>query len=85
VSELVERFRAAAETSRQLSRKPDNDTLLALYALYKQATSGDAAGPAPGPFDFVGRAKFDAWTELKGVSAEDAMRRYADLVDRLAT
>jgi acyl-CoA-binding protein len=84
VTERMERFQAATEASKRFATRPDNDTLLALYALYKQATSGDATGPGPGPFDFVGRAKFDAWTRLKGVSADDAMRQYAELVDELS-
>jgi acyl-CoA-binding protein len=57
--------------------------VLKLYALYKQATKGDATGEQPGGFDFVARAKFDAWSEVKGTSAEDAMRQYIDLVASL--
>jgi acyl-CoA-binding protein len=78
-----ERFQAAVEASKQLPRRPDNDTLLQLYALYKQATLGDNADPLPGIFDLVGRAKYDAWASVKGLSRETAMERYATLVEQL--
>jgi len=63
-----------------LSSRPDDDTMLKLYALYKQATKGDVAGDPPGAFDFVARAKYDAWSEMKGTSIQDAMQQYIDLV-----
>jgi len=83
MSDLQREFEAAAEASKRLPSRPDNDTLLELYALYKQATSGDASGSRPGGFDFVGAAKYDAWTRLKGTTAEAAMREYIALVNRL--
>jgi acyl-CoA-binding protein len=83
MSDLQREFEEAAEASKQLPSRPDNDTLLELYALYKQATSGDASGNRPGGFDFVGAAKYDAWTRLKGTTAEAAMREYIALVNRL--
>ncbi len=83
MSDLQSAFARAAQEAQSLSKKPSNETLLSLYALYKQATSGDAGGKRPGGFDFVGRAKYDAWAELQGVSQEDAMQRYIDLVQRL--
>jgi len=83
MSDLQREFEAAAEASKRLPSRPDNDTLLELYALYKQATSGDASGNRPGGFDFVGAAKYDAWTRLKGTTAEAAMREYIALVNRL--
>jgi len=83
MSDLQREFEGAAEASKQLPSRPDNDTLLELYALYKQATSGDASGNRPGGFDFVGAAKYDAWTRLKGTTAEAAMREYIALVNRL--
>ena len=58
--------------------------MLKLYALYKQATKGDVAGEPPGGFDFVARAKFDAWSAVKGTSANDAMQQYVDLVASMA-
>jgi acyl-CoA-binding protein len=69
-------FEQAAIDVKALSSKPSDDDLLQLYGLYKQATEGDASGPKPGFFDLVGRAKFEAWEELSGTSAEDAMSRY---------
>ncbi len=80
---LEEQFRSASERVKALGDQ-SNETLLELYALYKQATAGDASGTRPGMFDPVGRAKFDAWSEKKGMSPEEAMRAYVDLVDRLA-
>lgn len=81
--DLHTRFEAAAQAVQNLSRRPDNDTLLQLYALYKQATSGDASGKRPSMFDPVGRAKHDAWAQRKGMDAQTAMRAYIDLVDSL--
>ncbi len=83
MSDLRAQFTQAQQDANNLTRRPDNDTLLKLYALYKQATSGDAAGERPGAFDFVRRAKFDAWSAVKGTSAEDAMQQYVDLVASL--
>jgi acyl-CoA-binding protein len=83
MSDLAARFQAAAEASKTLPKKPDNDTLLKLYALFKQATAGDVTGPQPGPFDFVGRAKYDAWAAIRGTARDEAMRAYVALVDRL--
>jgi diazepam-binding inhibitor (GABA receptor modulator, acyl-CoA-binding protein) len=81
--ELKDRFEAAAAASKRLDRRPDNETLLRLYALYKQATSGDVTGSRPGMFDMVGAAKHDAWAGLKGVSRDEAMQAYVDLVNEL--
>lgn len=83
MSELKERFEAAAAASKSLSKRPDDDTLLKIYALYKQATEGDVQGDRPGLLDFVGGAKFDAWSKLEGLSEDDAMTQYADLIDSL--
>ncbi len=80
MSGLQARFEQAQQDVNGLGQRPDNDTLLRLYALYKQATQGDAAGDRPSGFDFVRRAKFDAWSAVKGTSAEDAMQQYIDLV-----
>ncbi len=67
-----------------MSAKPDNETLLQLYSLYKQGTVGDNNGEAPSnPFDFVAKAKHMAWEELKGTSKEAAMQQYIDLVNKL--
>jgi len=76
-------FDAAASVSKTLRKAPDNDTLLALYSLYKQATVGDVSGERPGALDMVNRAKFDAWSGRKGTSREDAMKAYVELVAKL--
>ncbi|MGF2734390.1 acyl-CoA-binding protein [Marinobacter sp. DUT-1] len=63
--------------------KPSNEMKLEFYALYKQATEGDVSGNRPGMMDFVGRAKYDAWDKLKGMSKEDAMQQYVDKLETL--
>ncbi len=83
MSELDERFAAAADASKTLPERPDNDTLLKLYALFKQGTVGDVQGKKPGFTDPVGKAKYQAWEQLKGMSGDDAKTAYADLVDSL--
>jgi len=83
MADLKGEFEAAAASSKNLPAKPDNDTLLKLYSLYKQATVGDVQGNRPGFSDFVGRAKFDAWTSIKGTTTDDAMQQYVDLVHSL--
>ena len=83
MSDLQDRFVQAQEDVNGLAERPDNNTLLKLNALFKQATQGDAAGERPGGFDFVRAAKFDAWSEIKGTSAGDAMQQYIDLVASL--
>ena len=81
--DLKSKFEAAAAAAKQTKMKPDNATLLKLYAHYKQATEGDVAGDRPGGFDFVGGAKYDAWAKLKGTSKDDAMAGYIKQVDKL--
>ena len=83
--ELKENFDKAVIESKQISSRPDNETLLQLYSLYKQATDGDIHSDPPGMFDFVAKAKYDAWTKLKGTSADDAMHQYIAVVDGLKT
>jgi len=82
-SQLETAFENAVVVSKSLRKPPDNDTLLALYALYKQVGSGDVTGDRPGALDMIGRAKYDAWTKRRGVSQQDAMKEYVELVDRL--
>mgnify|MGYP006204922645 FL=1 len=84
MSDLKTRFEAAVANSKNLSERPDNATLLKIYALYKQATAGDNADKKPGFGDMVGRAKWDAWNGLKGTSADDAMQQYIDLIEGLS-
>lgn len=76
-------FEKAQADVKTLKEKPDNNTLLELYALYKQGTEGDASGRRPGIMDPVGRAKFDAWAGKKGTSNDDAMAGYVALVKKL--
>ena len=83
MANLKAAFEAAVAGSKQLPEKPDNMTLLKIYSLYKQATEGDVEGKRPGFTDMVGRAKFDAWAELKGKSTDDAMQEYVDLIESL--
>ncbi len=85
MSDLADQFAAAADASKQLPERPDNETLLKLYALFKQGTLGDATGDRPGMMDFVGRAKHDAWAEASGMDQEDAKQAYIDLVETLKT
>jgi acyl-CoA-binding protein len=80
MADLKAQFEQAAKDIKDLSERPDNDTLLRLYALYKQGAEGDVSGPKPGFFDFVGTAKYEAWAKLKGTGQEDAMKKYVDLV-----
>ena len=84
MSDLKTRFEAAVANSKNLSERPDNATLLKIYALYKQASSGDNADKKPGFGDMVGRAKWDAWNGLKGTTADAAMQQYIDLIESLS-
>jgi len=83
MSDLKAQFEKAVAESKQLAERPDNTTLLRMYALYKQATTGDVEGKRPGFSDMVGRAKWDAWNEMKGTSAEAAMKNYIELIGEL--
>ena len=83
MSDLADRFAAAAEASKQLPEKPDNADLLKLDALYKQGNAGDVTGDRPGMMDFVGRAKYDAWADIAGMGQDEAMQEYIDLVESL--
>jgi len=81
---LTERFEEAVAKSKTLTTRPDNQTLLKIYALYKQGTQGDVQGDKPGFVDMVGRAKYEAWESQQGKSQDDAMNEYIALIDRLA-
>jgi acyl-CoA-binding protein len=83
MSDLHNSFEKAAKDIQSLAERPDNDTLLRLYALYKQGAEGDVSGDKPGFFDFVGTAKYEAWAKLKGTAQEDAKKKYVDLVKKL--
>jgi acyl-CoA-binding protein len=81
--DLKRQFEQATKDVQSLPERPENDTLLRLYALYKQGAEGDVSGPKPGFFDFVGTAKYEAWAKLKGTDQDEAMQKYVDLVKKL--
>ncbi len=81
---LKEQLEQAVAESKNLPERPGNDTLLQLYSLYKQGTTGDVnTDPPSNPFDFVGKAKYEAWASLKGKSSTEAMTEYIELVKKL--
>ena len=84
MSDLNAAFEAAVANSKNLSERPDNATLLKIYALYKQGTVGDNTEKKPGFSDMVGRAKWDAWNNLKGTAPDDAKQQYIDLIESLS-
>lgn len=84
MADLQAAFDSAVANSKSLSERPDNATLLKLYALYKQATAGDVTEKKPGFSDMIGRAKWDAWNALKGIGKDDAMQQYVDLIESLS-
>ena len=84
MADLNATFEAAVANSKNLSERPDNATLLKIYALYKQATAGDNTEKKPSFSDMVGRAKWDAWEKLKGTSAYEAKQQYVDLITSLS-
>lgn len=83
MSDLQARFDTAVAESKNLPERPDNLTLLRIYALYKQATEGDVTGARPGAMDFVARAKYDAWEMLKGKSKDEVQQAYVEMVEGL--
>ena len=83
MSDIENLFEAATAAAKNLDERPDNDTLLQLYALYKQGSEGDVSGDKPGFFDFGGVAKYEAWEKFQGVDQDDAKQQYIDLVKSL--
>ena len=81
--ELQQQFESAVARSKELTKRPSNEELLNLYALFKQASEGDVSGDRPGGFDFKAIAKYDSWSNMKGMSREEAKKAYVDLVDSL--
>ena len=81
--DLRAKLEAAAAAAKKTKKKPDNATLLKLYSYYKQSTDGDVKGERPGGFDFVGAAKYDAWSKIKGMSKDEAMQNYVKQVEKL--
>ena len=80
---LADDFQSAAERAPKLPKRPPNDILLQLYALFKQVSVGNVEGDRPGFADFEGRAKYDAWSKLQGKMQEEAMQEYIALIERL--
>jgi acyl-CoA-binding protein len=80
---LQEQFDQAMADSKNLPERPDNMTLLKIYALFKQGSAGDVEGSRPGFTDMVGRAKYDAWANLKGTPQDEAKQQYIDLIEEL--
>jgi diazepam-binding inhibitor (GABA receptor modulator, acyl-CoA-binding protein) len=83
MADLNAQFEQAMADSKNLEERPDNATLLKLYALFKQGSTGDADGKRPGFTDMVGRAKWDAWNEIKGTTSDDAKKQYIALIEEL--
>jgi acyl-CoA-binding protein len=83
MSDELAEFDKAAAAAKQLPERPDDATMLKLYALYKQGSIGDVQGARPGFFDFVGAAKYEAWEKLKGTGQDEARRQYVDLIRKL--
>ena len=81
--DIEQGFEQAVADSKTLSSKPSTETLLNLYALYKQATEGDINAPEPGAFDFVSKAKYESWASLKGKPKDEAKKEYIDLIHKL--
>jgi acyl-CoA-binding protein len=84
MSDLKTQFEAAVAESKNLTERPDNATLLKLYALYKQGSQGDNTDPKPGFSDMIGRAKWEAWNAIKGQSSDEAMQAYIDQIESLS-
>jgi diazepam-binding inhibitor (GABA receptor modulator, acyl-CoA-binding protein) len=83
MSDLSAQFEQAAKDVQDLPKRPENDALLKLYGLYKQASVGDVSGARPGVLDMANRLKYDSWAKLKGTSTEQAKADYIALVEQL--
>jgi diazepam-binding inhibitor (GABA receptor modulating acyl-CoA-binding protein) len=83
MSNEAEVFEQAAIAAKSLPDRPDDNTMLQLYALYKQGSVGNVSGKKPGFFDFVGVAKYEAWEKLQGISEDDARSQYVELIRKL--
>jgi diazepam-binding inhibitor (GABA receptor modulator, acyl-CoA-binding protein) len=83
MADLKAQFEQAQKDVKTLTKRPDNNDMLFLYAHFKQAAEGDVKGSRPGMLDMVGRAKYDAWAKLKGTKGDDAMKKYVDKVAAL--
>ena len=83
MADLDKKFETAVADVKKLTKRPDDEDMLRLYALYKQGSEGDVQGERPGAFSFVDRAKYDAWAKLKGTDQAKARENYVKLVERL--
>jgi len=83
VSDLDAQFQAAVAAVNAQTTDPGNEVKLRLYALYKQATLGDVSGRRPGLTNPVGRAKYDAWASVRGMSSDEAKRAYVEVASQL--
>ncbi len=83
MADLKKKFETASQDVKKLTKRPDDEDMLRLYALYKQGSDGDVSGERPGAFAFVDRAKYDAWAKLKGTESTKAQESYIKLVERL--
>ncbi|XP_026742869.1 putative acyl-CoA-binding protein [Trichoplusia ni] len=78
---LDEQFTKVAGQVRNWKTTPSSNENLALYSLYKQATSGDVNIPEPS--GIVENAKYKAWLGRKGLSQDDAKKQYVDMAEQL--
>ncbi|EGG15723.1 acyl-CoA binding protein [Cavenderia fasciculata] len=77
---LAEQFATAVTDVKKIKAEPTNDEKLELYGLYKQANEGDNTTAQPWAVQLEARAKHDAWTNVKGLSKDQAMEKYVQLV-----
>ncbi|KAJ8291014.1 hypothetical protein GJAV_G00020420 [Gymnothorax javanicus] len=80
---LQAEFEQIAVDVKNIKTRPENQELLDLYGLYKQATVGDINTDCPGLLDVKGKAKWDAWNSRKGMSEADAMTAYITLAKEI--
>ena len=83
MSDKLRVFHNATVAAKAFKSTPPDDTLLDLYALYKQATVGDINIPRPMFYDLKGQAKWEAWNKRKTMTKEQAMDQYIGLVDAM--
>ena len=81
-SDIKTKFDNAVKRSNDLPNQPP-EVLLEMYGLYKQALVGDVTGKRPGRVKIKARYKYDAWDARKGMSQEEAMKLYIELIEKL--
>ena len=85
-------FQAAADFIKNNPKKltpeaKSNQTKLDLYSLFKLATVGSCAASGksrPAAFNFVERAKYDAWLAAGEMTQAEARKNYVAIVDSVA-